>query len=128
MAPGQQLTHPHFVPDASLHQQPPLTYSPNESFHNGPGMSMDMSGHFDALNAGDGSFDMSMEAAMQEDAAGDGTKRKKGSASSQANDVELRRLFRENKHKSLKDVATQVLKDEKGPKSEKTKQIFGMIW
>lgn len=52
----------------------------------------------------------------------------KGNASSQANDLELRRLFAENKHRDLQDVAASVLANERGPKSEKTKQIFAMNW
>ena len=52
----------------------------------------------------------------------------KGSASSQANDQELRRLYRENCHRDLKDVAASVLANERGPRSEKTKQIFAMNW
>lgn len=55
---------------------------------------------------------------------GDGSRRKKGSASSQANDNELRRLFRENQGRDLNELAAQVLEK----KSEKTKQIFGMLW
>jgi hypothetical protein len=55
-------------------------------------------------------------------------KRKKGAATSAANDQELRRLFRENEGRDLHEVAQQVLENEKGPKSEKTKQIFGMLW
>jgi regulatory factor X, other len=118
---GPQMHRHPFIPDAAL-QQPPMSFSPNDSFQTGHGMSIDMSGQFD------GSFDVSMDAGMQDENAGDGNKRKKGSSSSQANDVELRRLFRENKQKSLQEVAAQVMKDEKGPKSEKSKQIFGMIW
>ena len=63
----------------------------------------------------------------QDDGTGEG-KRKKGSASSLANDIELRRLFRENQGRPLKDVAAQVLANERGPKAEKTKQIFAMLW
>ena len=55
-------------------------------------------------------------------------KKPKGNASSQANDQELRRLYRENRHRDLKDVAASVLANERGPKSEKTKQIFAMNW
>ena len=65
--------------------------------------------------------------AQDDPAAGEG-KKKKGSASSIANDLELRRLFRENQGRLLKDVAAQVLANERGPKSEKTKQIFAMLW
>ena len=59
-----------------------------------------------------------------EEGLGDGSRRKKGSASSQANDNELRRLFRENQGRDLNEIASQVLEK----KSEKTKQIFGMLW
>ena len=59
-----------------------------------------------------------------EEGLGDGSRRKKGSASSQANDNELRRLFRENQGKGLTEIASQVLEK----KSEKTKQVFGMLW
>lgn len=55
-------------------------------------------------------------------------RKKKGSSSSIANDIELRKLFRENQHRSLKDVAAQVLANERGPRSEKNKQIFAMLW
>ena len=63
----------------------------------------------------------------EQNGVGDG-KKKKGSASSIANDIELRRLFRDNQGRSLRDVAAQVLANERGPKSEKTKQIFAMLW
>ena len=62
-----------------------------------------------------------------QDDTGDG-KKKKGSASSIANDLELRRLFRENEGRPLKEVAAEVLSNERGPKAEKTKQIFAMLW
>ena len=68
------------------------------------------------------------ESTPQEDIIGDGDKRKKGSSSSQANDIELRRLYRENQGRDLHEVALQVIRDDKGPKSEKSKQIFGMLW
>ncbi|KAL8679237.1 MAG: hypothetical protein Q9224_000484 [Gallowayella concinna] len=55
-------------------------------------------------------------------------RKKKGSATSLANDLELNKLFQENKHRSLKEVAAQVLANERGPRSEKTKQIFAMLW
>lgn len=67
------------------------------------------------------------EQAAGDNGAGDGRK-KKGSASSIANDIELKKLFRENVGRSLKDVAAQVLANERGPRSEKTKQIFAMLW
>jgi len=73
-------------------------------------------------------LDATMEDPGQAGTEPDGVKKKKGSASSIANDLELRRLFRENKGRSIKEVAAQVLTNERGPKSEKTKQIFAMLW
>ena len=64
----------------------------------------------------------------QDDAGAGETKKKKGSASSIANDNELRKLFAANKDRNLNDVAASVLANERGPKSEKTKQIFAMNW
>lgn len=64
----------------------------------------------------------------QDDAGAGDTRKKKGSASSIANDNELRKLFAANKDRDLNDVAASVLANERGPKSEKTKQIFAMNW
>ena len=64
----------------------------------------------------------------QDDAGAGETRKKKGSASSIANDNELRKLFAANKDRDLNDVAASVLANERGPKSEKTKQIFAMNW
>lgn len=52
----------------------------------------------------------------------------KGSSASQASDQELRRLFQENCHRGMKDVAVSVLENERGPRAEKAKQIFAMNW
>ena len=75
-----------------------------------------------------GSEAQTLYADTQDNMGENGAKRKKGAASSAANDLELRRLFRENKDRELNEVASQVLENDKGPKSEKTKQIFGMLW
>ena len=68
------------------------------------------------------------EEQTQDDAGAGETRKKKGSASSIANDNELRKLFAANKDRDLNDVAASVLANERGPKSEKTKQIFAMNW
>lgn len=58
-----------------------------------------------------------------------GAKRRKGTASSVANDQELRRLLTQYQGKSLKEVAAEVQKNEgAGGKSEKAKQVFAMLW
>ena len=66
---------------------------------------------------------------LQDEASkGDAKKKHKGGSSNIANEQELRRLFRENCHLDLKQVAITVLAHDRGPKSEKTKQIFAMNW
>ena len=55
-------------------------------------------------------------------------KPRRGAATTQANDNELRRLLRENQGRSLPDIAKQINKDDSGSKQEKDKQIFGMLW
>jgi regulatory factor X, other len=58
-----------------------------------------------------------------------GAKRRKGAASSMANDQELRRLLAQYQGKTLKEVALEVQKNEgAGGKSEKAKQVFAMLW
>ena len=71
---------------------------------------------------------LSINDGSQDEAGSGKPQKKKGSASSVANDQELRRLYQENKERNLKDVADSVLQEERGPRSEKTKQIFAMIW
>ena len=85
--------------------------------------------HYQSFDGADAQLlDATMEDPGQDGTELDGVKKKKGSASSIANDLELRRLFRENQGRSIKEVAAQVLTNERGPKSEKTKQIFAMLW
>lgn len=58
-----------------------------------------------------------------------GSKKKKGSSSSLANDNELRKLLRQYEGYTLKQMAAEVLKHEgAGGKAEKVKQVFAMVW
>ena len=58
-----------------------------------------------------------------------GAKKKKGAATSMANDAELRRLLQQYQGRTLKEVATEVQRKEGGEgKSEKAKQVFAMLW
>lgn len=61
--------------------------------------------------------------------AENGQRRKRGSATSLANDAELRRLVRLYHGKTLKEVAGEVQQKEGGGgRSEKAKQVFAMLW
>ena len=103
----------------------PVQYDSEPNFGHGPDMNTPILGEYNTFEGRDSlGPDARNEDQDLEEQLGDGSRRKKGSATSQANDIELRRLFREHEGKSLKEVAVQVLEK----KSEKTKQIFGMLW
>lgn len=53
---------------------------------------------------------------------------KKASRSSAANELEMRQLFHSNKHRTLPDVAAELLQNERGPQSERQRQVFAMLW
>jgi regulatory factor X len=60
--------------------------------------------------------------------AGVGGPAKKVSKSSAANELEMRQLFHSNKHRSLPEVARELHGNERGPQSERQRQVFAMIW
>lgn len=53
---------------------------------------------------------------------------KKASKSSAANELEMRQLFNTNKHRTLPDVAMELHGNERGPQSERQRQVFAMLW
>lgn len=59
--------------------------------------------------------------------AGNGAARK-GPKSSAANEMEMRQLFNTNKHRTLPEVARELHGNERGPQSERTRQVFAMLW
>jgi regulatory factor X len=60
--------------------------------------------------------------------AGAGGPAKKASKSSAANELEMRQLFQSNKHRSLPEVASELQGNERGPQSERQRQVFAMLW
>jgi regulatory factor X, other len=52
----------------------------------------------------------------------------KGSRSSANNELEMRQLFRANKHRTLQEIAMELHGNERGPNSERTRQVFAMLW
>lgn len=59
---------------------------------------------------------------------GAGGPAKKSSKSSAANELEMRQLFRSNQHRSLPEVAMELHGNERGPQSERQRQVFAMLW
>jgi regulatory factor X len=58
-------------------------------------------------------------------APGNGKPQNKSSAN---NEFEMRQLFTAHKHRSLQDVAEELHGNERGPNSERTRQVFAMLW
>ncbi|EJT74104.1 hypothetical protein GGTG_07952 [Gaeumannomyces tritici R3-111a-1] len=52
----------------------------------------------------------------------------KAARSSANNELEMRQLFSQNKHRTLVDVAEELHGNERGPHSERTRQVFAMLW
>lgn len=53
---------------------------------------------------------------------------KPGNKSSANNEHEMRQLFIAHKHRNLQDVAEELHGNERGPHSERTRQVFAMLW
>lgn len=88
--------------------------------------------HIQQALARTGTFDATDDqspAPEDSETAENGQRRKKGSATSLANDAELRRLVHQYQGKTLKEVAAEVQQSEGGGgRSEKAKQVFAMLW
>ncbi|KAL1840731.1 hypothetical protein VTJ49DRAFT_171 [Mycothermus thermophilus] len=52
----------------------------------------------------------------------------KTSRSNANNEMEMRQLFNQNKHRTLEEVAQELLGNDRGPNSERARQIFAMLW
>ena len=56
-------------------------------------------------------------------------KKKRPSTSGAAtNDKELRQLLNQNEGRNLKEVAAEVIQNDRTSKAEKSKQLFAMLW
>ncbi len=53
---------------------------------------------------------------------------KPASRTSANNEQEMRQLFVSNKHRNLQEVAQELHGNERGPNSERTRQVFAMLW
>ncbi|KAK4062523.1 transcriptional regulator family: RFX DNA-binding domain [Trichoderma aggressivum f. europaeum] len=53
---------------------------------------------------------------------------KTATRSSANNELEMRHLYSANRHRSLQDVARELHGNERGPNSERTRQVFAMLW
>ena len=113
-AQHNSLTYPQdgpYRPDIGRHSMPGDGYGANY----GEGDSRLMEGRSD-------------EQDEMDSVAGTNGTVKKASKSSAANELEMRQLFQANKHRSLPEVATELHGNERGPQSERQRQVFAMLW
>jgi len=114
--------------DASMTQH--MQYHPDASFGRRsiqPAMSMpvnDMSGFTDADSQ---MLDVRDDDVDSVAAAGPGH-RSGASRTSANNEREMQLLFQANKHRALQEVARELHGNERGPNSERQRQVFAMLW
>lgn len=53
---------------------------------------------------------------------------KPATRSSANNELEMRQLFSANRHRKLQEVAIELHGNERGPNSERARQVFAMLW
>jgi len=83
---------------------------------------MPFANNFNALNSGRSISVPPHEGFKMEDQT------KKPPSATATNDRELRELLTRNRGRSLQDVASEVIATERTSKSERTKQLFAMLW
>lgn len=100
----------HQHPNMGRHSLPAESFSASHSFADPDSQMMDR----------DGNEDVDSGAALP------GVS--KSSRTSANNELEMRQLFQANKARTLQDVAEELHGNERGPNSERTRQIFAMLW
>lgn len=53
---------------------------------------------------------------------------KSASRSNANNEIEMRQLFQTNRERTLEEVAHELLGNDRGPNSERARQVFAMLW
>lgn len=141
IAPAPRMSPDGIMLQAASHMQNMREYSMTPSV-NGP-MNHSMSFHQQPLQSHSQSADAMMNNSFTEDshmldrddqdegdslAAAAGMPKSASARSSANNELEMRHLFGANKTRSLQDVAKELHGNERGPNSERTRQVFAMLW
>jgi regulatory factor X len=118
-------------PALSGAQHHPMTYPQDGPYRSDIGR-QSIPGDGYGANYGEGDSQMMEGRSDEQDdvdsLAGTSGPAKKASKSSAANELEMRQLFQANKHRSLPEVATELHGNERGPQSERQRQVFAMLW
>lgn len=130
LRPGSQM-HPSqsFAMDSSMQSSVghPMSY-PQHAAMQHPGLSADSFGASASFTEDSQMIDR--EENEDGDSLGGAIANSKPSSNktSANNELEMRQLFKANKNRSLQDVATELHGNERGPNSERTRQVFAMLW
>ncbi|KAI1084126.1 RFX DNA-binding domain-containing protein [Whalleya microplaca] len=131
LRPGSQMQAAHpFAMDPSMH---PSAVGPNIPYHQRPGLHHGMPTESFGTN---GSFTDHDSQMMDRDdveevdsiVAPAAASKTSSSRTSANNELEMRQLFHSNRHRGLEEVARELHGNERGPNSERARQIFAMLW
>lgn len=122
--------HQSFTMDSGVHQpvMSAMPYSHHPSLHNGlPTDSYVGGASFTDADSHMMDRDDPDESDMVEVRRPNGQK-SASSRTSANNELEMRQLYQASKSRSLEDVAKELHGNERGPNSERTRQVFAMLW
>ncbi|RWA08246.1 hypothetical protein EKO27_g6845 [Xylaria grammica] len=132
LRPASQISlHQSFAMDSGMHQPvgPAVSYPHHPGVH--AGMSADSYGASASFTEADSQMlierDDPDESDMVEAPRQTGQKSSSGRTSAN-NELEMRQLYQASKHRNLEDVAKELHGNERGPNSERTRQVFAMLW
>ncbi|KAI0416795.1 RFX DNA-binding domain-containing protein [Xylaria grammica] len=132
LRPTSQISlHQSFAMDSGMHQP----VGPAVSYPHHPGVQAGMSADSYGPGASFTEADSQMlierddldESDMVEAPRQTGQKSSSGRTSAN-NELEMRQLYQASKHRNLEDVAKELHGNERGPNSERTRQVFAMLW
>ncbi|KAF2966718.1 hypothetical protein GQX73_g6826 [Xylaria multiplex] len=123
--------HQSFVMDSAMHQPVGSVVPYPHHPHVQAGMSADSYGTGTSFTDADSQMmierDDPDESDMVEVPRPTGQKSTSGRTSAN-NELEMRQLYQASRHRNLEDVAKELHGNERGPNSERTRQVFAMLW
>lgn len=131
LRPASQLqgAHGSFSMDSSMHSSvgPAMSYGQHHS------LPPHMAAESFAASASPSFTDHDSQMLEREDDEGDSfaslpANAKPSSRTSANNELEMRQLYQSNRHRKLDEIAEELHGNERGPNSERARQIFAMLW
>ncbi|KAI1311488.1 RFX DNA-binding domain-containing protein [Xylaria venustula] len=130
MRPAAQMPlHQSFAMDSGMHQSVGQPFTHHHAMQNGLPA--------DSFGAGTSFTDVDSQMMMERDDPDESdvvevprkSVQKSGSGRASANnELEMRQLYQASRHRKLEDVAKELHGNERGPNSERARQVFAMLW